>query len=896
MTHYLDSVEKVLQDFNTSEVGLTSSEAASRLEKNGRNELAKPKKKSLFLRFVEQLVNPMVLILLVAAAVSVAITIIDHGPLSEYAEAGIILAVVIINSVLGVFQESKAEKAIEALQEMSAAVAKVRRDGHVVFLPAAELAAGDIILLEAGDAVPADIRLTQCASLRIEEAALTGESVPVNKKTSALAGGEGGKVSLGDRKNMAYMGSSVVYGRGEGVVTAVGMDTEMGKIAGIIQSTQDGETPLQKRLTQLSKTLTILVLGICVVIFAVRIFSEGKFDTEAILHSFMLAISLAVAAIPEGLAAVVTIVLSIGVTNMAKRSAIIRRLTAVETLGCAQIICSDKTGTLTQNKMTVVDSFGDSKLLAKAMTLCCDSRLSPDGEIEGDPTENALVAFALQEGLDKNVLENEAPRVGEAPFDSVRKMMSTIHQSTEGIVQYTKGAPDEVLRVCTHALVDGAVLALTADVMQGILDKNKGFADRALRVLACAYKNLDTVPSDCSPDALEQALCFIGLEAMIDPVRPEVKAAVDSCKTSGIKVVMITGDHKETATAIAKELGIVTDATQAITGRELDELSDEVFEQKIENLFVYARVQPEHKVRIVNMWKQKGYVTAMTGDGVNDAPAIKSGDIGVGMGITGTDVTKNVADMVLADDNFATIVAAVEEGRRIYDNIRKTIQFLLGSNLSEVISIFIATLGGFVLFKPVHLLFINLITDSIPAVALGMEYAQPGLMARPPRDQKDGVFSGGLGIDVIYQGIMVAALTLGAYFLVDFWHTQELLLKMPLLQAEEIAHRFATTAAFLTMSMCEIFHAYNMRSQRQSLFILKRQNKLLWGAMLLSLTLTLTVIYVPALAGVFSLEPLTTRELILSLALSVSVIPIVEVVKLIQRAFGRKKNAVVIAK
>ncbi|MDR0671192.1 MAG: cation-translocating P-type ATPase [Oscillospiraceae bacterium] len=867
MDHYLKSAEDVLRELGSGESGLSGSEAQSRREKNGRNELAKAKTKSLARRFFEQLLNPMVLVLLAAAAVSVAVAVAEGGDAHAFAEAWIILAVVVINSVLGVYQESKAEKAIEALQEMSATTAKIRRDGTVVRVPAGELVVGDIVLVEAGDSVPADLRLIQCASLRIEEAALTGESVPVNKQVEALVGDEKGGVSLGDRKNMAYMGSDVVYGRGEGVVTAAGMETEMGKIAEVIQSAEEGETPLQKRLSGLSKMLSILVLCICVVVFAVRLVSAGAFDAEGILQSFMLAVSLAVAAIPEGLAAVVTIVLSIGVTNMARKNAIIRRLTAVETLGCAQIICSDKTGTLTQNKMTVVESFGSAERLAKGMALCCDSQVAPDGEIVGDPTENALVAFALQRGFDKNILAAEYPRVAEAPFDSMRKMMTTVHKDGDRYTQYTKGAPDEVLQNCTHALIDGAVVPLTPETLQSILDKNKGYADRALRALACAYREWETVPAHCEPEKLENHLTFVGLEAMIDPVRPEVKAAVDACKSAGIRVVMITGDHKDTAAAIAKELGIISDPSQAVTGRELDALSDEAFEKQIENIFVYARVQPEHKVRIVTMWKKKGKVTAMTGDGVNDAPAIKSGDIGVGMGITGTDVTKNVADMVLADDNFATIVSAVAEGRRIYDNIRKTIQFLLSSNLSEVVSIFLATILGFVLFKPVHLLFINLITDSLPAVALGMEHAEGNLMERPPRGKSEGIFAGGLGFDVLYQGVLIALITVASYLIVDTWH----------------GHGAAMTSAFFTMSMCEIFHSYNVRAERQSIFALKKSNRVLLAAMLLSLVLTLTVIYVPFLAGVFSLEPLSVKELAVALGLSVSVIPIVELVKAAQR-------------
>ena len=863
MDYYLKSREEILQELESSEVGLTKEKADNRLLTDGKNELTKAKKTSLIVRFLKQLADPMIIILLVAAAVSFALSVINGGHLSEYAEGFIILAVVIINSLLGVFQENKAEKAIDALQELSAATSKVRRGGDVLQVNASELVCGDIVLMEAGDAVPADMRLIQTAGLKIEEASLTGESVPSDKTTDTIKD----KSPLGDRKNMAYMGSSVVYGRGEGVVCATGMSTEMGKIANIIQNTQEGKTPLQKRLSQLSKVLSISVLGICAVIFLIKLFTSAEINTEVILGSFMLAVSLAVAAIPEGLVAVVTIVLSIGVTNMAKRSAIIRRLTAVETLGCAQIICSDKTGTLTQNRMTVVDSYGDLPLLSKAMALCCDSQISSDGKIIGDPTENALIDFALKNGYDKNNLNTEFPRVAEAPFDSVRKMMSTIHSTTDGIIQYTKGAPDEILRVCTHAYKDGTVVELTEDILQSIINKNKEYAEGALRVLACSYKQLKEVPADCTPDKIENNLIFIGLEAMIDPIRPEVKAAVEECKNSGIKAVMITGDHKETAAAIAKKLGIITGIDQTMTGQELDELSDKEFEQKIENTFVYARVQPEHKVRIVNMWKQKGYITAMTGDGVNDAPAIKSGDIGVGMGITGTDVTKNVADMVLADDNFATIVASIEEGRRIYDNIRKTLQFLLSTNLSEVITILAATLIGFEIFKPVHLLFINLITDSLPAIALGMEHAQSDIMDRPPRKQNEGVFADGLGVNVIYQGILIAIITLSAYCITDIWD----------------GHEVAMTAAFFTLSICEIFQAFTMRSLTHNVFTLKTQNKMLWGSLALSLVLVLAVIYIPFLSLIFSLQPLGIRELGTSLGLAFLIIPLIEGTKSIQR-------------
>ena len=874
MNFYSEDAEAVLEYFSSGAEGLPPEEAAARLIENGKNELMKAKGKSLVKRFAEQLVNPMILILLAAAAVSIAIVAFGGGDPHEYAEAGVILAVVILNGILGVFQESKADRAIEALRKMSAATAKARRGGSVVTIPASELTVGDVVLIEAGDAVPADMRLIQCASLRIEEAALTGESVPVEKQTKAIFNSESGavEVPLGDRANMAYSGSTVVYGRGEGVVTATGMFTETGKIAGIIQNTAEGQTPLQKNLSKLGKTLSVLVLGVCAVIFAIRLLTTETHDAKSTVDGFMLAVSLAVAAIPEGLAAVVTIVLSIGVTNMAKRNAIVRKLTAVETLGCAQVICSDKTGTLTQNKMTVVDTYGDAKFLAGAMALCCDSHLNPDGTITGDPTENALITFALKEGIDLKSLAANNPRVAEAPFDSARKMMSTVHKTRDGIIQYTKGAPDEVLARCSYALTDGRIVMMDKSVLGAITEKNGEFADGALRVLACAYKKIDRVPEHIAPEKTETNLTFIGLAAMIDPVRPEAKAAVESCARSGITAVMITGDHRETAAAIAMELGMITDPAQAITGAELDGLDDEEFADRIEGIFVYARVRPEHKVRIVNAWKQKGYVTAMTGDGVNDAPALKSGDIGIGMGITGTDAAKNVADMVLADDNFATIVSAVEEGRRIYDNIKKTVQFLLSSNLSEVTSIFIATVAGFVLFKPIHLLFINLVTDSLPAIALGMERAQPGIMERPPRGMKEGVFSDGLGIELAYQGVLIAALTLAAYFIVDIWH----------------GHDYAMTSAFFTISMCEIFHSFNMRSQKQSIFILTKHNAYLWAATAAALAMTLAVIYIPPLSGTFSLAPLTPPEFATSLGLSLMIIPLVETVKIIRRAFEKK--------
>jgi len=876
---YLESIETALQKTGSNAGGLTSAEAESRLLKNGKNKLQEAKKESLIVRFLKQLTDPMILILIAAAAVSATMSLIESGHLEL--DVFIILFVVIVNAVLGVYQESKAEKAIEALQKMSAATSKVLRDGKIMTVHSEDLVVGDIVLLEAGDAVPADGRLIENASLKIEEAALTGESVPVTKFIDTINLAENSKdTPLGDRKNMVYMGSTVVYGRGKAVITATGMDTEMGKIADALAKAEEGQTPLQIKLSQLSKILTWLVLGICVVIFGVQLLRNG-FDGATILNSFMVAVSLAVAAIPEGLAAVVTVVLSIGVTNMSKRNAIIRRLTAVETLGCAQIICSDKTGTLTQNKMTVVDSFSDDeKYLARAMALCCDAELDEAGEVTGEPTEAALVVWANKLGLPKHALKAEMPRSGEAPFDSGRKMMSTVHPVADGFIQFTKGAPDVILGLCTHYLKDGKAVPMTEEFRQEILNSNKAMADKALRVLACAQRAYTSEPSSYEAADLEKDLCFVGLSGMIDPVRPEVKDAIVECKGAGIRAIMITGDHIDTAIAIAKELGILSEGKKAITGSMLNEMSDEQFAAELETIAVYARVQPEHKTRIVNAWRAAGYVTAMTGDGVNDAPSIKSADIGVGMGITGTDVTKNVADMVLTDDNFATIVGAVEEGRRIYDNIRKAIQFLLGSNMSEVISIFTATLMGFTILKPVHLLWINLVTDCFPALALGTEKAEPDIMNRAPRSAKAGVFSGGMGVDIAYQGILVSVLTLASYFIGHYMESG----------VWEIATSgHGMTMAFLTMSMAEIFHSLNMRSQRGSIFKLPGQNAFLLGASAAALVLTTIVCEVPFLAGAFGFESVSFAEYAVAIILGLLMIPIVETVKFFQRRIAATK-------
>lgn len=882
MKEYLCEKEEVLKNYDSSEKGLTQAQADERLQKNGKNKLAEAKKETLLHRFLMQLADPMIIILIVAAVISAITSVYEHEFPSDVI---IIMFVVIINAILGVYQESKAEKAIEALQEIAAATSHVIRDGKTVTVHSEDIVTGDIVVLEAGDSVPADCRIIKSASMKIEEAALTGESVPVNKQTEPINPEGSDDVPLGDRKNMCYMGSNVVYGRGEAVVVATGMDTEMGKIADALNDAKEGDTPLQIKLNQLSKILSYLVLGICVFIFAIdviRTLVTGQSLTfDSMLDTFMVAVSLAVAAIPEGLAAVVTIVLSIGVTKMSKRNAVIRRLTAVETLGCTQIICSDKTGTLTQNKMTVVEFKGDNEnLIAQAMALCSDAKLE-DGEVKGEPTEAALVEWARKLEMPKPVLEEEFPRVAEAPFDSSRKMMSTVHKSIKhGFVQYTKGAPDVVLGRCTQALVNGKRVAMTDEVKEEILAQNKEMADKALRVLCVAMKSYSDIPESESPEFLEKNLCYIGLAGMIDPVRPEVVDAIVQAREAGIRPIMITGDHKDTAVAIAKQLGIAEDASCAITGSQLNNLSDEELENEIEKYSVYARVQPEHKVRIVNAWKNKGMVTAMTGDGVNDAPSIKNADIGIGMGITGTDVTKNVADMVLADDNFATIVSAVEEGRRIYDNIRKSIQFLLSSNLSEVLTIFVATLFGFTILEPVHLLWINLITDSFPALALGMEKGDRDIMKREPRSSKDGIFANGLGFDVAWQGVMVTVVTLAAYFV-----------GMHLAQGtEEFVHQNGMTMAFLTLSMAEIFHSFNMRSRRESIFAMKNQNKYLLGAMVLSLILTTVVIYVPFLANMFDFAAISALEYFISMLLAISVIPIVEIVKLIQRALEKKKR------
>ncbi|WP_072414559.1 cation-translocating P-type ATPase [Collinsella phocaeensis] len=882
---YLASVEDVLDaQSSNAEAGLSAAEAAARLASVGPNKLEEEEKTPMWKRFFEQMADPMVIMLLVAAAISVITGFIQGEP--EWADAAIILSVVILNSVLGVVQEAKSEQALEALQEMSAAQSKVIRDGKLVQLPSSELVPGDVVLLEAGDSVPADCRVIESASMKIEEAALTGESVPVEKHAEQITlAADADDVPLGDRKNMCYMGSTVVYGRGRAVVVGTGMKTEMGKIATALTNAKKELTPLQMKLNELSGILTKLVLAICVIIFAVDIFrhfGELGSNPAMLLDTFMVAVSLAVAAIPEGLVAVVTIVLSMGVTKMSKRQAIIRKMTAVETLGCTQIICSDKTGTLTQNKMTVVKhelAASEEKFLA-GMALCCDAKWDEEkGEAVGEPTECALVNDAAKAGMQG--LDVEHPRVGEAPFDSGRKMMSVVVKDVNGdFEQFTKGAPDVVIGLCTHVFEGDKIVPMTDERRNEILTANKAMADQALRVLALANRTYDVAPTDFSPEALEHDLVFCGLSGMIDPVRPEVTAAIAEAKEAGIRAVMITGDHIDTAVAIAKDLGIVSDASQAITGAQLDKISDEEFKTRVKDISVYARVQPEHKARIVDAWKNLGNIVAMTGDGVNDAPSIKRADIGVGMGITGTDVTKNVADMVLADDNFATIINAVEEGRRIYDNIRKVIQFLLSANIAEVLSVFVATLIGFTIFQPVQLLWINLITDSLPALALGMEEAEGDVMKRKPRNASDGVFAGGMGLDIAFQGVIITLLVLASFFAGVYFDMGYI----------DIADMIAGTAdaegvtmAFITLSMVEIFHSFNMRSRRASIFSMKTQNKWLWGAAALALALTVVPVEVDFLAEVFGFMPLPVHALLTALGLAFLIIPIMEVYKAIMR-------------
>lgn len=903
--YYLEDASEVLEQFDTTENGLSSAEAQKRLDTNGKNKLKEAEKTPLWKKFIDSISDPMIIMLLSAAAIQAVVNILqmkDGFKMSEFADVIVIMAVVIINTIMSLIQESKAEGAMEALMQMTASTSKVLRDNEVVVVKSEDIVVGDVIIFEAGDTVPADCRILESHSLKSEEAALTGESVPVNKIVDVLMCKEGQEdVTLGDRRNMLYNGSTVVYGRGKAVVTACGMDTEVGKIADALTLAEKELTPLQKKMSELSAFLTKLVIWICVIVFIVGVVetllvSDNGFSLSLLgataLDTFIAAIALAVAAIPEGLPAVVTIILSIGVSAMAKRQALIRKLTAVETLGCTNIICSDKTGTLTQNKMTVVDEFtADRNLLATAMALCSDAEIKP-GETNstGEPTEAALVNYANSIGLPKYELKEKFERVGEAPFDSNRKMMSTIHPYEGGYIQFTKGALDVMLDLCTGYLSDSGVVPMSESLKWEILTRNKDFASKALRVLCAAYRKYDDMPSSLEPEDLEYDLVFIGIVGMIDPCRPEVYDAIEKCRSAGIRPVMITGDHKDTAVAIGKDLGIIEDEAQAIEGHELDKYSDEEMKELVTKYSVYARVQPEHKTRIVNAWKARGKVTAMTGDGVNDAPSIKSADIGIGMGITGTDVTKSVADMVLADDNFATIVNAVEEGRKIYDNVCKVIQFQLSTNLCEVIIMFVASLLNFTLLTPVHLLWINMVTDSLPGLALGMEKAEGDVMTRKPRNSSDGIFAHGAGVDMVWQGIYLSIIELAAYFIGLYLEKGTI---HGFFGGEDCINAIAM--AFLTVNFAEICCAINMRSQTKSIFskdMLKNFNWWLFGAVIVTVAITLSAIYVPGLCNVFGIKQGTFQleELMICVFLALSTFPAFELGKTIRRSAIRHQQ------
>ena len=902
---YLSKNDDVLNEVKSSENGLSSKEAAKRLETNGKNKLEEAQKDSMFKKFLNSISDPMIIMLIVAAAVQAFVNVIqmkDGFKLSEFADVIVILAVVIINTIMSLVQESKAEGAMEALMEMTASTSKVLRDGNIQIIKSEDIVVGDVIVFEAGDTVPADCRILESYSLKAEEAALTGESVPVNKIIDVLMCEESkNDVPLGDRRNMLFNGSTVVYGRGKAVVVACGMDTEMGKIASALSQSVKELTPLQKKMTELSNFLTKLVIWICVIVFGVGVVeslltSNNGFELASLantaLDTFIAAIALAVAAIPEGLPAVVTIILSIGVSAMAKRQALIRKLTAVETLGCTNIICTDKTGTLTQNKMTVVEEYtNDKELLATALALCSDATIKKGEELStGEPTECALVNYANKNGFPKYELEEKQPRKAEAPFDSNRKMMSTIHPKENKYIQYTKGALDVMLDLCTSYLSENGVVPMSQDIKNEIMKQNKLFASKALRVLCGAYKEYDSMPSSLEPQDLENNLVFIGIVGMIDPCRPEAYEAIKQCKNAGITPIMITGDHKDTAIAIGLDLGIINSPEQAIEGSELDKYSEKEMEEVVTKYRVYARVQPEHKTKIVNGWKARSMVTAMAGDGVNDAPSIKAADIGVGMGITGTDVTKSVADMVLADDNFATIVNAVEEGRKIYDNVCKVIQFQLSTNLSEVIIMFVSSLLNFTLLNPVHLLWTNMVTDSLPGLSLGMEKAEGDVMKRKPRNSSDGIFAHGAGLDMAWQGIYLSIVELAAYFIGLYLEKGTI---SGFFGGEDCVNAIAM--AFLTVNFCEIACAINMRSQHKSIFsknMFKNMNWWLVGSTIVTLALTLSAVYIPGFCELFGIKAGTFQfnELIICIVLALTVFPVFEVGKSIRTSVKKRHD------
>ena len=884
---YTQGEEEVLKNLDTSVDGLSTAQAKERLDAYGYNELDEGEKRSLLSKFIDQFKDLMIIILLVAAALSV-ITEGMHG----LTDACIILAVVVLNAAFGVYQEGQAEAAIEALKNMSSPMARVRRDGHVVEIDSRELVPGDIVLLEAGDVVPADMRLLEAASLKIEEAALTGESVPVEKDVTETVEAEAG---IGDRVNMGYQNSNVTYGRGTGVVTNTGMYTEVGKIADMLANADESQTPLKQSLEQLSKTLTYLIVAIALVTFLVSVFIRG----EQPLEGLMVAVALAVAAIPEGLPAIVTILLSLGTTTLAKRNSIVRKLPAVETLGSTEIIASDKTGTLTMNQMTVEKVYtngqlqnADTELSAdnttlRIMNFANDTKVDPDGKLIGDPTETALVQFGLDHNFDvREVLKSE-PRVAELPFDSDRKLMSTIHKEADGTYFVAvKGAPDQLLKRVTQIEINGEVRSITDEDKKAILATNKDLAKQALRVLMMAYKTTSEIPT-LESEVVESDLIFSGLVGMIDPERPEAAEAVRVAKEAGIRPIMITGDHQDTAEAIAKRLGIIDPndtEDHVFTGAELNELSDEEFQKVFKQYSVYARVSPEHKVRIVKAWQNDGKVVAMTGDGVNDAPSLKTADIGIGMGITGTEVSKGASDMVLADDNFATIIVAVEEGRKVFSNIQKSIQYLLSANMAEVFIIFFATLFGWDVLQPVHLLWINLVTDTLPAIALGVEPAEPGIMTHKPRGRQSNFFDGGVFGAIMYQGVLQTILVLAVYG----WG-----LAFPEHHTQAEIHADALTMAFATLGLIQLLHAFNVKSVYQSVFKVGLfRNKTFNWAIPVAFVLLMATIVVPGFNNLFHVSHLSLTQWLAVIVGSFLIVVLVELVKAIQRALGKDKDAI----
>lgn len=884
---YTQTSEEVLKNLDSSIEGLSTAQAQERLATYGRNELEEGEKRSLLAKFLDQFKDLMIIILLAAAALSV----ITEG-MDGLTDAMIILAVVVLNAAFGVYQEGQAEAAIEALKNMSSPMARVRRDGHVIEIDSKELVPGDIVLLEAGDVVPADMRLFEAASLKIEEAALTGESVPVEKDATGLVEADAG---IGDRVNMGYQNSNVTYGRGVGVVTNTGMYTEVGKIADMLANADETETPLKQSLTQLSKTLTYLIVVIAVITFLVGVFVRGEHPLEGL----MVAVALAVAAIPEGLPAIVTIVLSLGTTTLAKRNSIVRKLPAVETLGSTEIIASDKTGTLTMNQMTVEKVYTNGQLQSSAteiaasnntlriMNFANDTKVDPSGKLIGDPTETALVQFGLDHNFDVREVLKDEPRVAELPFDSDRKLMSTIHKEEDGSYFIAvKGAPDQLLKRVTRIEVNGEVRSITEEDKQAILATNKDLAKQALRVLMMAYKTSNEIPT-LESEIVESDLIFSGLVGMIDPERPEAAEAVRVAKEAGIRPIMITGDHQDTAEAIAKRLGIIDPndtEDHVFTGAELNELSDEEFQKVFKQYSVYARVSPEHKVRIVKAWQKEGKVVAMTGDGVNDAPSLKTADIGIGMGITGTEVSKGASDMVLADDNFATIIVAVEEGRKVFSNIQKSIQYLLSANMAEVFTIFFATLFGWDVLQPVHLLWINLVTDTLPAIALGVEPAEPGVMTHKPRGRKSNFFDGGVFGAILYQGIFQTMLVLGVYgwALISPEHST---------RAE--IHADALTMAFATLGLIQLLHAFNVKSVYQSIFKVGLfKNKTFNWSIPVAFVLLMATIIVPGFNKLFHVSHLSLTQWLAVLIGSLLIVVLVEIVKAVQRALGKDKNAI----